>query len=83
VRLSTAAAPTPRICRAETELDPAELQDLVEGLGEIRKASAGLELRFVLRLEVGDQRPPSEEELAPLNAVLMRVCPKLQFSRTR
>ncbi|MDI6858017.1 MAG: DUF499 domain-containing protein [Dehalococcoidia bacterium] len=77
-------APPPSFPRrhvAEAELEPAELQDLVDGLPEIVNAGAGLDLRFVLRLELGQRAEPSQEQLAKLNDALRKACAKLEFGK--
>jgi len=71
--------PSPRGYAAEAELEPAELQDVVDGLAEIVKAGAGLDLRFVLRLELGPDAQPSPEQLAKLNDALKKACSKFQL----
>ena len=63
---------------AEAALEPAELQDLVDGLGEILKAGAGLDLRFVLRVELPDG-PMDTEQMARLNEALVKVSPDLRL----
>jgi hypothetical protein len=73
--------PQPRGPRcAQAELKPAELQDFVEGLSNVLTAGAGLNLRFVLRLELGDGAEPTAVQLARLNEALAKICAKLQFS---
>ncbi len=64
---------------AEAVLEPAELQNVAEALGPIRKVSAGLDLQFVLRLELGEDQEVPEEKLAKLNEALAKACPKLKF----
>lgn len=72
--------PSPTRKCAEAELQSSELQDIVEdGLSDLVKAGAGLNLRFVLRLEVGDGDEVKAEQIARLNDVLARVCEKLKF----
>jgi len=66
---------------AEAELQPGELQDLVEGLSDIVKAGAGLGLKFSLRLELGDSVEPTTEQMTKLNEVLKKACGKLKFER--
>lgn len=66
---------------AEAELEPVELQDLVDGLAEIVKAGAGLDLRFILRLELGSDAQPSPEQMAKLNDALRKACEKLEFGK--
>lgn len=71
--------PTPRRAITEAELEPAELQDLVDGLAGLLKAAAGLNLRFFLRLEAGDDVRPTEEQIAALNEALEKACARLRF----
>ncbi len=68
---------------AQAELEPVELQDLVDGLAEIVKAGAGLNLRFVLRLELGDGIEPMPDQLAKLNEALRKACSKLEFGEAQ
>jgi len=63
---------------AEAALDPAELQDLVDGLGDILKAGVGLDLRFVLRVELPDGTT-DPDQIAKLIDVLAKVSPKLRL----
>ncbi len=71
--------PPPTRKYAEAELQPSELQDIVDGLGELVKAGAGLNLRFVLRLEAGDGDKVKAEQIAKLNQVLAKICNKMKF----
>lgn len=70
--------PEKRMC-AEAELQPSELQDFVEGMGDILKAGAGLNLRLVLRVEVGKEKKPSGDQLSKLNDAMSKACSKLKF----
>lgn len=63
---------------AEATLEPAELQDLVDGLGAILKAGAGLDLSFVLRIELPDGTMDLDQ-IAKLNVALEKVSPKLRL----
>ena len=63
---------------AEAELEPAELQDLVDGLGDIVKAGAGLDLRFVIRVELSEETTDSEQ-VATVNEALAKVSAKLRI----
>ena len=77
-QLSFPPVPTVRH-QAQAELTASELQDLVDALPEILKAGAGLDLRFVLRLELGDSGEPAEEQLAQLREALKRASDKLDL----
>ena len=64
---------------ATAELEPAELQDFVDSMDGIIKAGAGLELHYILRLELGKNAKPTDEQLTKLNEVLEKSCEKLIF----
>jgi hypothetical protein len=74
------APPPGRRPAVEAELEPPELQDLVDALPEVIKAGAGLDLRFVLRVEIGADTTLTAEQVARLNEVLQRASSKLRFS---
>jgi len=65
----------------EAELQPSELQDFVDGMSDILKAGAGLDLRLVLRLEVGKEKKPTADQLGKLNEAVSKVCKKLKFDQ--
>jgi hypothetical protein len=71
--------PPPPRRYAEAELKPAEFQDIVDGLSDVLKAGAGLNLRFVLRLELGDGVEMTAQQIARLNETLAKICAKLSF----
>lgn len=75
--------PPPSGYATEAELEPAELQDLVDGLADIIKAGAGLDLRFFLRLELGEGVQATPDQLAKLNEALRKACSKLEFEEGR
>ncbi len=64
---------------AEAELRINELQELTERLDDLRRAAAGHELRFTLRIEVGGAKPVAEDVARRLNALLAEIAPKLQI----
>jgi hypothetical protein len=61
------------------ELQPSELQDFVESMDEIIKAGVGLNLHYILRLELGKSVKPTDEQLKKLNEILNKICEKLKF----
>lgn len=71
--------PLPEQRCAEAELEPSELQDVVDGLSDILKTAAGLNLRFILRMELADEAKLKAEQIAKLNEVLSKICSKLNF----
>jgi len=65
--------------KTEAELGSADLQDLVDGLADIIKAGAGLDLRFFLRLELGKGVEVTPDQVAKLNTALRKACSKPRF----
>jgi len=72
--------PSPARLVTEAKLEPAELQDFVDRLGEVVKAAAGLDLGIELRLTLGDDTTPTVEQLVKLNEALGEVSGKLRFA---
>jgi hypothetical protein len=64
---------------AVAELEPAELQDFVDSMDGIIKAGAGLELHYILRLELGKNAKPNDEQLTKLDEILKKSSYKLKF----
>lgn len=52
----------------------------MDGLGDVLKVGAGLNLRFVLRLKIGDGVQMTTEQIAKINETLAKICVKLRFS---
>jgi len=72
--------PPPRgVLVAEAELRPNELQDLAEEVGNVVSAAAGHQLRFVLRVELGETPPPALEIVKKIDEALGRVSGKLRL----
>ena len=64
---------------AATELEPNELQDLVEALPDVLKAAAGVPLRFGISITLGDGDEITSESVASVNEILERVHPELRL----
>ncbi|TEB10643.1 helix-turn-helix domain-containing protein [Pelotomaculum propionicicum] len=72
--------PQPRVMVAEAELRPNEIQDLADQIGVIRKAAAGLDLKFHLRIELGSSPPPPPEDtVAKINQMLQKISSGLKL----
>ncbi len=71
--------PKPGVLVAEAELATSEIQDLAEVIGNIRSAAAGHELKFRLRIELGDSGVPPDEVVKKVNELLKGVSAKLQL----
>ncbi len=50
-----------------------EIQNLFELIPELTRAAIGLDLKFLLRVELGSNPPPSEEVVAKINQLLHEV----------
>ena len=66
---------------AEAPLQVEEIQDLYDQLGDLVKATVGLNLQFTLRMELGPAAQVSEERLAKMNELLAEVSDKLRLRR--
>ncbi len=68
-----------RHAAVEADLTAAEIQDLADAVGEVKKAAAGYDLKFRLRIEVGTEDEPPSSVLKAINETLQEVSPALQF----
>ena len=65
---------------AESELTTAQIQDLADAVGELKKAAAGEDLRLTFRIEVGsEEEKPSEEVVGKLNEILKALHKQLEL----
>jgi len=48
----------------------------------VPKAGAGLNLRFLLRMEGGDGVEAKAQQIAKLKEILAKICDKLRFGET-
>ena len=72
--------PVPKGTRTgAADLEPNELQDLVDALPEVIKAAAGVPLRFHVRVTLGDGGDVPAESVTSLNALLEGVKPDLRL----
>ena len=61
---------------ADAEFEPSEIQELADAIPELLKlrAKSNVDLRFRVRVEVGDGRqPPDKEAGSELNALLDKI----------
>jgi len=58
----------------EAELRPNELQDLAEVIGDLKAAAVGLNLKLLMRIELGGDPPPSKETIEKFNSILSKAC---------
>lgn len=83
VKIQLTAVPPPPppdgVLVAEATLQPNEIQDLAENVPEIRKATAGLNVSFHLRVEVRAKPRPSPEVIDLINRLLKEVKKDLEL----
>ena len=73
-----AAPPTDTRASAEVSLKPNQLQDFVDVLPDILKATAGSEMSFRLTVEIKGKARPSDKTVATINKLLESVAPNLR-----
>lgn len=65
---------------AQVELDTNQLQDLADVIGDLKKAAAGHDLRFILRIEVGGTDAAAPESVVDkLNELLKTVSDQMKL----
>lgn len=64
---------------AESELRPDEIQNLAEAMGDLLKATAGLALKFKVRVELSGDGEITDETIGKVNDVLAEVSNGLQL----
>lgn len=84
LRVPTAETPIAReqkagVKSASAELRGNELQDLAEIVGEIAKAAAGHDLKYVVRIELGGEKPAPEHVVNEVNKTLTKASAKLKL----
>ena len=62
---------------ADAELEPSQIQDLADGMGEILGISAGNEIKFKVRIELEKTSP--KDVVNGLNDLLQEITPKLKL----
>jgi hypothetical protein len=66
---------------AEADLQPSQIQDLAEGMGDLLKAAAGTEIKFRLRVEL--DKNASQQVKQNVNTTLEEISPDLSFAKGR
>jgi len=67
----------PGMLVAEAPIETYEIQNLSEQISELTRAAVGLDLKFLLRVELGSNPPPSEEAVTKINQLLQEVSEQL------
>ena len=63
----------PGVRVSEAELKPHEIQDLADVMGELGKTTAGYDMKFYMKLELGGTTPPPDEIVDKVNELLKDV----------
>jgi hypothetical protein len=71
--------PRPDVRIAEADLRSDELQDFADVVGKLVEVAAGRDLRFHLRIEVGNGEAPIDDVVKALNKVLENVSKELRL----
>jgi DNA-binding transcriptional regulator YiaG len=71
--------PQPGVLVAEAELRPDKIQTLANQMGAITKATAGLDLRFHIRIELGGSPILSEDIVTKINQLLQELSTGLKL----
>ena len=66
---------------AEADLQPSQIQDLAETMGDLLKAAAGIEIKFHLRVEL--DKNASQQVKQNMNAILEKIALALSFEKYR
>ncbi len=66
-------SPKPGVRVAEVELHPNEIQDLADILGELGKVTAGYDMKFILKIELGGTISPPDEIVEKVDKLLKDV----------
>jgi len=69
--------PRPGMLVAEAPMETYEIQNLSEQISELTRAAIGLDLKLLLRVELGSNPPPSEEAVDKINQLLHEVSEQL------
>jgi len=69
----TTPSPRPGTWSGEARLQPSQIQDLADVMGELLRARRDCELSFSVRLELTGKETPSEEVISEVNRVLKNV----------
>lgn len=64
---------------AEAVLQPSQIQDLADQIGEIAKAAVGLNPKFKLTIELDESGQASKETIARINQLLEDISDDLKF----
>ena len=64
---------------AEGDLQPGQIQDLADSMGELLKSAEGNELRFHLRIELGGKDSLAQQVIEKINDILKSISDEIRF----
>jgi hypothetical protein len=65
--------PTPGVVRGRAEVTPAQLQDLADQIGALKKVAAGHDLKVRVEVELGGEGRPPQDVIDRVNEILQLV----------
>lgn len=88
LRVPSVPSPPPPVVEedlwvAEAELEPYQIQDLADVIGEVVKAAAGYDLKFRVRIELGGDPMPGEDVAGKAIEILKDVSDDLEMAKTQ
>jgi hypothetical protein len=72
--------PIKKLLTADAELRADQIQDFAEKIGDIKRVTAGIDLKFKLHIEFPEDAKPSKELLEKLNKILQDIDSKLEIN---
>jgi hypothetical protein len=72
--------PIKKLLTADAELRADQIQDFAEKIGDIKRVTAGIDLKFKLHIEIPEDAKPSKELLEKLNKILQDIDSKLEIN---
>ena len=69
-----------RLLTADAELRADQIQDFAEKISDIKRVTAGIDLKFKLHIEIPEGSKPSKELLEKLNKILQEIDSKLEIN---
>ena len=69
----------PGVLVAEANLEPVQIQDLADHVGDLTKATAGQQTKYKLRIEFGGDKRPSDQQIKKVNDILKEITDDLEL----
>ena len=69
----------PGVLVAEADLEPVQIQDLADHIGDLTKATAGQQTKYKLRIEFGGDKRPPDPQIKKVNDILKDIADDLEL----